>query len=136
MIFLYRISVYCCRATITVEKAKKANISRYIPTLSIFAEWISLHTKYLQATNNNEIPNEFQHILSNIELIRIEKRARSNMRSSISILKDYIENNIQKFESNSLFSMNSVEDACKLPLKEHLLFCGFLPLQDHIEVSF
>lgn len=143
-----KIAAVICRVTNAPERNRKSGISRLLAGLSIFAEWASVNTQYLQATipqrlsESRQLDEEIakstllQAVVAHADAIRTESRSRSSIRSVLTILQEYLEASISKFESSSHFTPQLLAAASLMPLREHIELRGFIPLKEHIETFF
>jgi len=114
---------------------KKKNLRKILlPPFAVFGEWSSLYDEYLMASSaslkglSEESLDDSLH--SNTELLRVENRSRSSMRSAIMALE---QENI--FDVSSAGPSGSNKTTTKV-LPEHLRLRGFLPLATHYENFF
>jgi hypothetical protein len=140
--------------TKATDRNRKLGVNRLLAGLSIFSEWASVNTNYLQAASgpssgasvdksaelqllDDEISRSalLQSIVASPEVLRTESRARSSTRSVLTIVQDYLEYSISKFEASTYFNPQILAASTQLPLREHIELRGFIPLNDHIEVG-
>jgi hypothetical protein len=102
---------------------KKKNLRKILlPPFAVFGEWSSLYEEYLMSSSaslkglSEESLDESLH--SNAELLRVENRSRSSMRSAIMALE---QENI--FDVSSAGPSGSNKTTAKV-LPEHLRACG------------
>lgn len=126
------------RITNTVDRVRKAQGQRLISSLSIFSEWLSHNISCMFPTDTFTSQKPILLcILSYGDLNQSHNRVSSNMRSTVMMIEDYVDEMMGKYENqNSDFdvSADGVNKLLQLPLKEHLELRGCVYIKDYLEV--
>ena len=139
-------------ATQLLSDKKKSLRKILLAPFSVFAEWSSLHDEYLMSTSSASqtsfpgTPSD-SSLYSNVELLRVESRARSSMRSAINMLDKSEYFDVPAVPGGGggggggggairgTLGVMSAKGSAKV-LPEHLRLRGFLPLASHYEHFF
>jgi hypothetical protein len=135
------------------DRSRRGILDKALPMLNIFSEWMSQHPGYLaspmehaQTVVEDDIvpPSVFSSVenqpplsierwqkkyCSAAELIRVEGRAKSNMKSAFAMLKELWDR-----ESPVVPPFNS-DPAVIYLVREHAEMRGYLPVTEKLEVS-
>lgn len=114
--------------TINNDKATRTIAFRPISAFSLFVEWLE-NSPYLETFNSHDLieSEEVKSLIATSAMISSENMSRSNMKSCILILQDFVDSNIRQ-ESSSSYN-NKV-----IPSKYHLELRGYAPINDYLEV--